>query len=123
MAEVSRRAGARLGHLVEPPLVLKAGNDLVPFWDIRSLQIDDIEHEVVVLATFSGHTYTAEGFDAIEAVMALKPSLLEGRRLRWRKGAWLFHNIVAHPIVGILSIFRLGRLAIRFHDWSTPRPR
>jgi hypothetical protein len=107
----------------DPPLMIKAGNDCIPYWDIRLMQIDDIEQEIVVLTTTSGKTYTAEGFDALEAVMALKPSLLEGRRLKWRKGAWFWHNIFGHPAMQVLAWIGKPRLAIQVHDRTTPRPR
>jgi hypothetical protein len=103
-------------------VIVKAGNNLIPVERIKRIDISDVENEVVVLYCDDGK-YVAEGFDAIEAVMVLKPSALEGRRLRWRKGAWAFHNIVGHPVMQILAWFGFGRAAVRFHDRTTPRPR
>lgn len=67
--------------------------------------------------------HKAEGNDAIEAVMALKPSTLEGRRLKWNKNAWVVHNLIGHPVMQLLAFLGLKRHAIWFHDVTTPRPR
>ena len=105
------------------PLVLKAGNALVPFADVARVDISDVEHEVVTFHMRDGSTHVAEGFDALEAIMVLKPSSLEGLRLRWKKGAWAIHNIVGHPVMQIMAWLGFGRAAVRFHDYTTPRPR
>lgn len=103
-------------------MMVKAGNDLIPVDHIKRVDISDVEHERVVIWT-KERQYIAEGFDAIEAVMVLKPSALEGRRIKWPKGAWAFHNIVGHPLMQVMAWLGYGRAAVRFHDWTTPRPR
>ncbi len=108
---------------MKPPLVLKAGNDLIPFRDVARVDIAQIEEEVVNIYTHGGSSYCAQGFDAIEAIMILRPSAMEGQRLRWKKHAWAFHNIVGHPLMQFMAWMGLGRAAVRFHDWTTPRPR
>lgn len=105
------------------PIVLKAGNCLIPFELVREVNIADIENEIVLIVTTNGVIYTAEGFDAIEAVMAIKPSALEGRRLRWRKNAWIVHNVIGHPLMQLLALLGFKRRAIWLHDVTTPRPR
>jgi hypothetical protein len=105
------------------PLALKAGEKLIPFHAIKDVEIDAIESGVVVIVTQEGDRYIAHGFDAIEAVMILKPSALEGRRLKWKKGAWAFHNVVAHPVLQVLAWLGLKRLAIKLHDATVPAPR
>lgn len=96
---------------------------LVPFSDVRHLDMSELEHGSVLIAMRDGTTVEARGFDAIEAVMALKPSAVEGLRLRWRPHAWAFHNLVAHPTVQVLAWLGWKRAAVRFHDWTTPVPR
>lgn len=103
--------------------VLKAGDDLIPMENIERISIADIEHEIVRIETKTGMVYEARGFDAIEAVMALKPSALEGRRLRWHKHAWAFHNMIGHPVMQIMAWLGFKKAAIRFHDYTTPTPR
>lgn len=95
---------------------------LVQVSRIKRVDITNIEREFVVLHTEDGE-FVARGFDAIEVVMALKPSSMEGRRMKWRKNAWAFHNFVAHPVVQILAWLGFKKAAIRFHDYTTPTPR
>lgn len=103
--------------------MIKAGNILIPLEDIKRLEIPNIEQEEAVIVTYDGTSYVAKGFDAIEAVMLTKPSALEGRRLKWKKGAWAFHNLVGHPLMQILAWCGFKRTAIWLHDVTTPRPR
>lgn len=105
------------------PIVLKAGNFLIPFALVKEVRIADVENEIVTIETLNGDLYTAEGFDAIEAVMALKPSAMEGRRLKWRKNAWVMHNFFGHPLMQLLALMGFKRRAIWLHDVTTPRPR
>lgn len=104
-------------------LWIKAGQDIIPLDDVARLNISGIEDEHVLVYTRDGRILDAHGFDAIEAVMLLKPSAVEGRRLSWRKGAWAFHNMVGHPVMQILAWLGFARAGIRFHDWTTPSPR
>jgi len=80
-------------------------------------------------------TSRATGFFALEALMILKPSALEGKRLRWHKRAWFIHNVVAHPAMQFLALAggvtrpfseslsnRLYRQAMRVHDETVPVP-
>jgi hypothetical protein len=108
---------------VKPPICLKAQNVLIPLDDVKRLDIERLEQQEVDIITFQGDTYTAIGFDAIEAVWVMKPSAMEGRRLKWKKGAWAFHNVVAHPLVQVLAWMGMTRQAVALHDATTPRPR
>lgn len=101
---------------------IKAGSKLIPVSTVYYVDTSDIEKGAVYVDCHSGR-FGAYGFDAIEIVMLLKPSALEGKRMRWQRNAWAFHNLVAHPLVQVLSWLGLKKQAIRFHDWTTPRPR
>lgn len=105
------------------PLALAAGERLIPLVNIKHVEIGSIEREEAVIVTHDGTRYTAYGFDALEAVMAIKPSALEGRRLKWKKHAWAFHNLVAHPGLQLLAWLGFKRQAIWLHDVTTPFPR
>lgn len=105
------------------PLVLKAGNTLIPFSRVREVRVDDIENEIAFIIDVDGVSHKAEGNDAIEAVMLLKPSTLEGRRLKWKKNAWVVHNLIGHPLMQLLAFAGMKRRAIWVHDVTTPRPR
>lgn len=62
------------------------------------------------------------GIQAIDLLMEICPSALEGRRLRWIKRAWMVHNLVGHPLMQIASFFGQNKLAMRIHDMTVPRP-
>lgn len=105
------------------PVVVKCGDTLIPLHRIEHVDISRVEQHEVRIHVMGDYVYIATGFDAIEAVMLLKPSAFEGRRMRWQRNAWAFHNFIAHPVVQILAWLGLKRQAIAFHDWTTPRPR
>ena len=108
------------------PAFLKAGHLLVPLGDVAALDLAEAPLGRVRLRLRSGSEVVALGLDAIEAVMATRPSAVEGRpgpALRWPRGAWAFHNVVAHPLMQVLAWVGRGRLGVRLHDWSTPVPR
>lgn len=103
--------------------VIKAGNRLIPIAQIRHVDVTDIDQDCVEIVLVDGGTAIAHGFDAVEVIFQLKPSALEGRRLRWKKGAWRFHNWVGHPLMDLLAMLGFKKQAIRWHDYTTPRPR
>jgi hypothetical protein len=105
------------------PAFLKAGDRLVPISAVAGVGIADVEGARVRIDLTDGTSLLAEGFDAIEAVMLTRPSALEGRRLRWRRGAWALHNLLAHPAMQVLAWAGYGRLGVRLHDATTPVPR
>lgn len=100
---------------------IKAGDIMLPVRDIDSVDISRIEQGVVTVVT-RGQRYDAHDFDAFEIVMLLQPSALEGRRLKWAKNAWAFHNLVAHPMMQIMVWLGFKKAAIRLHDATVPKP-
>ena len=104
-------------------LALAADGNLLPFADVDRIDIRGIEDGIAIIHMKNGRYFVATGFDAIEAVMAVKPSALEGRRLKWKKHAWAFHNLIGHPVMQVLVWLGFKRSAIRFHDYTTPHPR
>ncbi len=105
------------------PEYIKAGDDLIHWSEITRANIENIENGSIEIQTIYNEVLTCHGFDAIEAVMILKPSALEGRRMFWKRNAWAFHNMVGHPVTQILAWLGFKKEAVRFHDWTTPTPR
>lgn len=63
------------------------------------------------------------GFDVLELLWLIKPSTLEGNPdIRFVKHSWSIHNLIAHPIMQILSYLRLYKWAIFVHDITIPKP-
>lgn len=102
---------------------IKAGNFLIPVSRVRAVNIERIEEQIVSVERDDGKVFLAEGFDAIDIVLQLKPSALEGRRLRWRAGAWAWHNTAGHFGLQVLVWLGLKKAGIRWHDYTTPRRR
>src|SRR5690349_945573 len=100
---------------------VRAGSRLIAVVSIRSIDFSAIESLRVTIIHAEG-TDAAEGIHAIEALMELKPSALEGRRLRWAKRAWVVHNLIGHPLMQVLALLRLHRQALWIHDATVPKP-
>jgi hypothetical protein len=41
------------------------------------------------------------GMESINVIMRISPGFLEGKRMRHKKYSWIFHNMIAHPIMQI----------------------
>ncbi len=71
---------------------------------------------------FDGIQAEVTGLRAIDLLLLLKPSALEGKNLRWAKNAWMLHNFVAHPVMQLLALCKLPKLGLWLHDSTVPRP-
>lgn len=63
-----------------------------------------------------------QGAEATNVIMALCPSVLEGKEVEYAKHAWAIHNLIGHPLMQIFSWFGLTRLGIKIHDATAPAP-
>lgn len=100
---------------------LIAGGRVIPVAHVRWADFTEIE-QLRVRVHHDGTVSVAEDINAIEAAMLLKPSVLEGRRMRWHRHVWAFHNIVAHPFMQLLAFVGLHGAALAVHDRTVPRP-
>ena len=100
---------------------IKAGTRVVPLSSISSVDVEAIEQLVMRIVLLDGDVVVAEGIDALENAMLLKPSCLEGRRMRWAKRAWLTHNFVGHPLMQLLALCGLTKQAMWVHDHTVPK--
>ncbi len=101
---------------------IKAGNTILRLADIERIDMTEIEQGRLTVFHKGGTQLLAQDFDAFEILMLLHPAALEGRRLRWPKHAWAFHNLVAHPLMQIMVWLGLKKQAIWLHDVTVPRP-
>lgn len=102
---------------------IKAGLELIPV-DLVDKVVICANTTAVNIHLVTGRELVARGIDAIEVVCTIKPSAWEGdTRLRWKKGVWWFHNLIAHPLMQVLAWCGFGRLGVKLHDISTPTPR
>jgi hypothetical protein len=82
-----------------------------------------LEHYDVVVTLRSGEKVYLHGQAAFDLVMAVKPSAFEGKRVRYARHAWAFHNLVAHPLLQVLAWLGQTRLGFAIHDMTVPRPK
>ena len=100
---------------------IKAGTDIYPLSAVERLDTSRLEDGVATLYVV-GRQIELSDFDAFEAVLLLKPGALEGRRLRWPRHVWAFHNLVAHPVMQVLVWLGFRRAGLWVHDMTVPRP-
>ena len=92
-------------------------------YDIKELDTSRLEsHFEVTVKLRSGERVVLQGQRALDAVMAVKPSAVEGKNLRFARHAWAFHNLVAHPVLQILAWLGRPDLGFKIHDATVPRP-
>ena len=101
---------------------VKNGTHLVAVDRIEWADYSRIE-ELVLVVGFQGRSIEITGIDALESAMAMRPSCLEGKRLRWAKNRWLVHNLIGHPLMQLLAMIGRHDLAFRVHDATVPMPR
>lgn len=101
---------------------LKSGDIVFNKYDISHIDCSDIENLIVKVTLRDGTNFIAQDIHAIELMMQIKPSALEGKRLRWPKFVWLIHNILGHPLTQILALLKLYKLAFWIHDVTVPKP-
>lgn len=90
--------------------------------EIEFIDFSRVEELIVTGQLKSGVTFTATNIFAIDLIMSVKPSVLEGRKLKWARHVWSFHNLVAHPVMQILAFMRFYNAAFWVHDVTVPRP-
>jgi hypothetical protein len=94
----------------------RAGDQILPIDGIYSVDTAQLErHEVTVF--HRDGVFRLTGADAIDLVMIVKPSALEGRRLRWVRGAW-----AGHVGMQILAWLKIPTWGVWLHEATTPRP-
>ena len=101
---------------------VKANGQLVAVGDICLIDGEHLEKLEVFLHLKNGCVVKAINHEAIDVVMQLKPSLIEGKRLRFAKHAWMVHNLVGHPLMQVLAFFKLYAWSFWVHEATVPKP-
>jgi hypothetical protein len=89
---------------------------------VASIDAEHIEQLRLTLHFLSGTEVVVEGLEAIEVIMTVKPSFFEGKRLKFPKRMWIMHNLIAHPLMQVLSLVGLRRQGLWLHEVTIPRP-
>jgi hypothetical protein len=89
--------------------------------EIDLSNVESLEVEVLVKSPYVRHL-KLEGIDAINFIHRCCPNALEGKKLKWLRHRWIIHNLIGHPLMQLLSIFRFYKTAIKVHDMTIPKP-
>ena len=100
---------------------IQAGDILIPINSIDFIDCSEIE-QLIVKIYHRDQITIAKNIHAIEICLLLKPSILEHKKLKWKKHMWMIHNLIGHPLMQILAFCKLYRLAFYVHDITVPRP-
>lgn len=101
---------------------VKVANQAISLSEIAQVDGTDIEQLCVRLYLNNGNMVEARDIEALDIVMQVKPSLVEGKRLKFAKHAWVIHNFVGHPLMQILAFFKMYSWAFYVHEATVPRP-
>lgn len=101
----------------------KANGRVFALDKIVSVDFSEIQDLHVVLTLSNSDTVDINGIEALELAMQIKPSILEGKRMKYAKCAWFIHNVFGHPLMQILAMFGLYKLAFLVHDKTVPKPK
>jgi hypothetical protein len=101
-------------YILTPTALVR--EDKVTYVDLTRVE------EAVIKVHYDGRVEEVTGPQAIDILMQLRPTALEGKRLRWAKNAWAAHNLVGHPVMQVLAFLRLYKAAMWVHDVTVPNP-
>lgn len=101
---------------------IKCNNFLFKKEDITFIDCNHIESLKIKIKIKSNEEFVIEGITALELIMQIKPSMLEGKRLKWHKNMWLIHNMIGHPLMNVFALFRCYKLAFWIHEITIPKP-
>lgn len=101
--------------IIAPGLLIAPDN-------VLAIDTSDLENLRIVVTTKTHDDVEVTGIQALEAVMLMKPSAFENRRMKWAKHVWSIHNLIGHPMMQILAYLQLYKAAIKVHDATVPRP-
>lgn len=96
---------------------------LVPVEAITGIDCTRLEQFEISVQLGSGEVVVLRDQPALDLVMAVQPSAVEGKRFRFARHAWAFHNLIAHPGLQILAWLGFPKLGFKLHDRTVPRPR
>lgn len=101
---------------------IKTGNVILDTAQINCIDLDT-SAGVKLAIHLPGEIINMAGHQAIDLLMRICPSALEGAQLKYAKNAWAFHNLVAHPLLQLCSWFGFHKLGFMIHDHTAPEPK
>ena len=105
-----------------PTTSFRVGKSIFPTSSIQSIDTTHLVDLGQITVVHSQGVFILDEGDAVELLMLVKPSSLEGVRLKWLRGAWAKHNLLGHPVMQLVSWLGYPKLGIAFHENTIPRP-
>lgn len=104
---------------------IRLGEVLVPLSRVVEIDASRLESDGKLTVRLQAEERSVEvwGGQAVDLVMRLAPSFFEGRRFRFVRSSWAFHNLVAHPLLQLLAWTGHTRAGLLLHDATIPTPR
>jgi hypothetical protein len=101
----------------------RAGDSIFAVAAVRQMDLSEFERKGWLwIRLDDGSTHKLDGVPALEALMRIFPAAVEGARFRFRRHAWAFHNLVAHPLLQLLVWIGKPQLGMKIHDGTVPTP-
>lgn len=103
---------------------LKVDDRIVNADYIKYIDCQNLESNCSITIIYSdGRIDVLNKQPAIDLIMQLAPSMVEGKRLKFIRNRWALHNLLAHPLLQVLAWLGAPRLGFFIHDSTVPRPR
>jgi hypothetical protein len=100
---------------------LKTGSYVIAIDDIKRIDYRKVSVLEIVIVTYDGNSFVVTGQDALEAILAIKPGVIEGvPSIKWIKYSWMFHNLFGHPFMQLCALVGLTRFGLWIHDSTVP---
>ena len=103
------------------PCFIRSRDRIIRADTIRWIDTRDLVAGMIVVHHDDQQTEIT-GSLAVEAILLLRPSALEGKRMKWVKRAWMKHNLLGHPLLMLCALLDRVDLGLRIHEATVPRP-
>lgn len=113
----------RLQIKLRDKMFVHYNNKIVNSKNIKTIMVYELNKYISIgVHYYDGLMEEVQGAEAINLVMRLCPSVVEGMRAKHIKHSWAVHNLIGHPLMQLFIWFRLTKLALWFHDATIPKP-
>lgn len=103
---------------------IQINDKLVNAYTINSITVDQlVMYGFIHIHYYDGEIESVSGPEAVDVVMRLCPSAVEGRRFKFLKFHWAIHNLIGHPLMQVLSWLGLRSWGLKVHDATVPNPK
>ena len=89
---------------------------------IKSIDCSQFSKTNQVRVSIEFRQEIVSGQEAVNLLMELCPSVLEGQQAKYHRHAWAIHNLIGHPLMQIFSWLHLPALGLKIHDVTVPKP-